>query len=137
MQSEGTALTGKTVGMIESVDALRNEATNLTLKFDAPGREARGQNSSQCEKPRHTPPLRAHFEQETELSAIAQNCRSTSTSASVQSFLADSLFQNQSIAGGKEDLPFLKRQGRGCINEQNGTSPGLSPPAGPVVRCAT
>jgi len=33
MQSEGTALTGKTVGMIESVDALRNEATNLTLKL--------------------------------------------------------------------------------------------------------
>jgi len=32
-QSEGSALTGRTVGRIESMDALRNEATNLALKL--------------------------------------------------------------------------------------------------------
>jgi hypothetical protein len=32
MQSEGTALTGKSTGIIRSKDALRNEATNLALK---------------------------------------------------------------------------------------------------------
>ena len=33
MQSEGTALTGKTVGILQSADAIRNEATNLSLKL--------------------------------------------------------------------------------------------------------
>ena len=33
MQSEGTVLTGRTVGTIESMDALRNEATDLTMKL--------------------------------------------------------------------------------------------------------
>jgi CubicO group peptidase (beta-lactamase class C family) len=33
MQSEGTALTGKTVGIIQSTDARRNEATDLSLKL--------------------------------------------------------------------------------------------------------
>jgi hypothetical protein len=33
MQAEGAALTGRAVGMIESIDALRNEATNLALKL--------------------------------------------------------------------------------------------------------
>jgi CubicO group peptidase (beta-lactamase class C family) len=33
MQSDGTAFTGKMVGVIESADAIRNEATTLTLKL--------------------------------------------------------------------------------------------------------
>jgi CubicO group peptidase (beta-lactamase class C family) len=33
MQSEGTGLTGKTVGIIQSADAIRNEATNLSVKL--------------------------------------------------------------------------------------------------------
>ncbi len=33
MQSEGAALTGKTVGTIDSTDAFRNAATNLALKL--------------------------------------------------------------------------------------------------------
>ena len=33
MQSEGTALTGKTVGIIQSTDAIRDEATDFSLKL--------------------------------------------------------------------------------------------------------
>jgi hypothetical protein len=33
MQSEGTALIGRTVGMIQSPDAIRNQATDLSLKL--------------------------------------------------------------------------------------------------------
>ena len=33
MQSEGDAFTGKTVGVIQSRDAIRDEATNLSFKL--------------------------------------------------------------------------------------------------------
>jgi hypothetical protein len=51
MQSEGRALTGRTVGMIESADALRNEATNLTLKLTPQDEKLVGRILASAKKP--------------------------------------------------------------------------------------
>ena len=51
MQSEGTALTGRTVGTIESIDALRNKATNLALKLTPQDGKLVGRILASAKKP--------------------------------------------------------------------------------------
>jgi hypothetical protein len=51
IQSEGTAFTGKTVGMIESIEALRNDATNLSLKLTPQDRKLVGRILATAKNP--------------------------------------------------------------------------------------
>lgn len=51
MQSEGTALTGKTGGVVQSADAVRNQATNLSLKLVPQDRQLVGRILASAETP--------------------------------------------------------------------------------------